>query len=84
MFFGDRYGGFKAGWGFGVGVDIKRTDLFSGPGRFGWAGGLGTIGYSDPRNDIVGILLTQRMIESPVSPSVMSDFWTLAYQALSE
>ena len=84
MFFGDRYGGFKAGWGFGVGVDIKRTDLFSGPGRFGWAGGLGTIGYSDPRNDVVGILLTQRMIESPVSPRVMSDFWTLAYQALNE
>lgn len=84
IFFGDGYGGFRAGWGFGVGVDTERTDLFSVPGRFGWAGGLGTIGYSDPQNEVVGILLTQRLIESPVSPRVMSDFWTLAYRALEE
>jgi len=82
MFFGDGYHGFKAGWGLGVGVDIKRTDLFSVPGRFGWAGGLGTIGYCDPENGVVGLLLTQRLIDSPISPHIMSDFWTLAYQAL--
>jgi len=84
MFFGDGHGGFKAGWGFGVGVDTKRVDLSSAPGRFGWAGGLGTIGYADPRENLAGILLTQRMIESPVSPRVMSDFWTIAYQAIEE
>jgi CubicO group peptidase (beta-lactamase class C family) len=32
MFFGDGHGGFKAGWGFGVGVDTKRVDLSSVPG----------------------------------------------------
>ena len=84
MFFGDGHGGFKAGWGFGIGVDTKRVDLSSVPGRFGWAGGLGTIGYSDPCENLAGILLTQLMIESPVSPRVMSDFWTIAYQALEE
>ena len=25
MFFGDGHGGFKAAWGFGVGVDTKRS-----------------------------------------------------------
>src|SRR5262249_60061602 len=74
MFFGDGYHGFKAGWGLGVGVDIKRTDLFSVPGRFGWAGGLCTIGYCDPENGGVGLLLTQRLIDSPISPHIMSGF----------
>jgi CubicO group peptidase (beta-lactamase class C family) len=84
MFFGDGHGGFKAGWGFGVGVDTKRIDLSSVPGRFGWVGGIGTAGCSDPREDLIGILLTQRMMESPVPPRVMTDFWTLAYQAVEE
>jgi hypothetical protein len=30
----------------------------------------------------VGILLTQRMMESPEPPRVFSDFWTSTYQAL--
>ena len=84
MFFGDGHGGFKASWGFGVGVDTKCVDLSSVPGRFGWAGGLGTIGYADPRANLAGILLTQRMIESPVSQCIISDFWTIAYQAIEE
>ena len=84
MFFGDGSGGFKSGWGFGMGVDTKRVDLCSSPGRFGWVGGLGTAGYSDPQQNLVGILLTQRMLESPMLPHVMTDFWTLAYQAIEE
>jgi len=84
MFFGDGHGGFKAGWGFGVGVDTKRVDLCSVPGRFGWVGGIGTAGCSDPRENLAGILLTQRMMESPVPPRVMTDFWTLAYQTIEE
>jgi CubicO group peptidase (beta-lactamase class C family) len=84
MFFGDGHGGFKAGWGFGVGVDTRQVDLSSVPGKFGWVGGTGTAASSDPRNDLVGILLTQRMLESPALPRVITDFWTLAYQALEE
>ena len=84
MFFGDGHGGFKAGWGFGMGIDTKRTELFSVPGRFGWVGGIGTAGASDPKEDLVGVLLTQRMMESPVLPKVMADFWTCAYQALED
>jgi hypothetical protein len=33
---------------------------------------------------VQGMLLTQRMLESPVPPCIMTDFWTLAYQAIEE
>jgi CubicO group peptidase (beta-lactamase class C family) len=84
MFFGDGQGGFKSGWGFGMGIDTKRADLSSVPGRFGWTGGIGTAGLADPKEDLVGVLLTQRMMESPVLPKVMADFWTLAYQTMED
>jgi CubicO group peptidase (beta-lactamase class C family) len=84
MFFGDGYGGFKAGWGLGMGVDTKRVDLSSSPGRLGWVGGLGTAGSWDPQQNLAGIFLTQRMLESPALPRIMTDFWTLTYQAIED
>jgi CubicO group peptidase (beta-lactamase class C family) len=54
------------------------------PGRFGWDGGFGTSAYSDPKNDFIGILLTQRLMDSPEPPAVLEDFWRLAYQSLQE
>ena len=79
VFFGD-----DSGWGFGTGVITRRDDLSTTPGRFGWAGGYGTSGYSDPEEDMVGILMTQRLTDSPESARVFSDFWTLAYQAIDD
>jgi hypothetical protein len=31
---------------------------------------------------MIGILLTQRMMDSPDPPKVFTDFWTLAYGAM--
>jgi CubicO group peptidase (beta-lactamase class C family) len=72
------------GWGLGVSVVIRREDIAGSMGRFGWDGGLGTSWYSDPREDMVGILLTQRAWTSPNPPEVCRDFWTLAYQAIDD
>jgi CubicO group peptidase (beta-lactamase class C family) len=69
-------------WGFGMSVDIHRTEIFHNPGRFGWTGGFGTSAYTDPAEGMVGILFTQRMLDSPEAPKVFIDFWTLAYGAL--
>ncbi len=69
-------------WGFCMGVDIERNEIFRTPGRFGWDGGLGTSAYTDPAEGMIGILMTQRMMESPQPPQVFTDFWTLAYGAL--
>lgn len=71
------------GWGFGVSVATERRDLW-GIGRFGWDGGLGSSWYADPREDLVGILLTQRAWTSPSPPPVCRDFWTLASAAIAD
>ncbi len=72
------------GWGFGVSVFTRRDALENVPGRFGWDGGYGTSGYSDPQEDMVGILMTQRVMDSPAAPPTYSDFWTSAYQAIDD
>jgi CubicO group peptidase (beta-lactamase class C family) len=70
------------GWGFGVSVITRRDDIAAVPGRYGWDGGLGTSWYSDPREDMVIILMTQSAWASPSPPNVY--FWTLAYQAIDD
>ena len=34
--------------------------------------------------NMIGILMTQRMMESPTPPKVSRDFWTGAYQAFND
>jgi CubicO group peptidase (beta-lactamase class C family) len=74
--------GTHSSWGFGMEVDIQRKDIFHSPGRFGWNGGFGTTAYTDPANGLIGILFTQRMMDSPEPPKIFTDFWTLAYGAM--
>jgi CubicO group peptidase (beta-lactamase class C family) len=74
--------GAHSSWGFGMAVDIERNQIFHTPGRFGWTGGFGTSAYTDPAEGMIGILLTQRMMDSPEPPKVFTDFWTLAYGAM--
>jgi CubicO group peptidase (beta-lactamase class C family) len=69
-------------WGLGVAVDIRREEIYHTPGRFGWTGGFGTTAYVDPAKNVIGILFTQRMMDSPEPPRVFTDFWTLAYAAV--
>jgi CubicO group peptidase (beta-lactamase class C family) len=69
-------------WGFGMAVDTKQDELFRTPGRFGWDGVLGTSAYVDPVKQVIGILFTQRMLDSAAPSYVITDFWTLAYGAL--
>jgi CubicO group peptidase (beta-lactamase class C family) len=76
--------GANRGWGMGLSVFTGRDDLCNVPGRFGWDGGYGTSWYSDPTENLTGILLTQRMMDSPQPPRAMVDFWTLAYQAIDD
>jgi len=77
------FGG-NSGWGLGFQVFHRRRTIASTPGRFGWTGGTGTSVYTDPAEELIGILLTQRAMTSPVPPAVFSDFWTCAYQAIDD
>jgi CubicO group peptidase (beta-lactamase class C family) len=74
--------GRAASWGLGMAVDIGRSEIYQTPGRYGWTGGFGTTAYIDPAEGMIGILFTQRMMDSPQPPRFFTDFWTLAYGAM--
>lgn len=52
-------------------------------GSFGWDGGFGTSWLVDPRRDLVVIVMTQRMFESPEPPAVHLAIREAAYGALA-
>lgn len=70
------------GWGFGMSVFAGLDGTDAAPGRFGWDGGYGTSWYSDPGPQLTGILLTQRMMDSPQPPRVFTDFWNALNEAV--
>jgi len=72
------------GWGFGLSIITRRDGVADVPGRFGWDGGYGTSAYSDPKENMVAILMTQRVWDSPSAPAVLLDFWTSSYQAIDD
>lgn len=78
LFFGE--GG---GWGFGLSVVAERTGMAT-PGTFGWDGGYGTSGHSDPKEEMVGVLMTQLVAGNNGYGQIYSDFWTLAYGAIAD
>jgi len=79
LFLGD-----SASWGFGGAVVARRRDVWTTPGRYGWDGGYGSSAHLDPAEEMAGILMTTRMVQSPQLPRVFSDFWTSAYQAIDD
>jgi CubicO group peptidase (beta-lactamase class C family) len=81
------------GWGFGMSVRTRRTQLgppsappgpaLASVGTYGWAGLYGTAWYNDPAEDMTTILMMQRLPD-PQSHSIQTDFWTAAYQAIDD
>ena len=70
------------GWGLGLGIITARHDLADVAGRFGWDGAFGTSCWVDPKEELVGVFMTQRRPERlAVAPFVL-DFWTSAYQLI--
>jgi CubicO group peptidase (beta-lactamase class C family) len=71
------------GWGFGLGV-ITARDGFPSVGRFGWDGAFGTSWHVDPKEELVGVLMTQRRPDALDIPALTLDFWTSAYQLIAD
>jgi CubicO group peptidase (beta-lactamase class C family) len=67
------------GWGYGL--SVVHSPREGDPRGFGWDGGYGTSGYWDPASGVIGILMTQRLLESPTAPPVFVDFWRGAFAA---
>jgi CubicO group peptidase (beta-lactamase class C family) len=72
------------GWGFGVSIVTKRKNIYEPIGAYGWDGGLGTSYRSDPTEEMVTLIMTQRAFTSPMPPAYCLDFWTSAYQAIDD
>ncbi len=73
------------GWGFGVGVQVRRTGLGPTIGSYGWAGGLGSSWSNDPREDLIGVVLTtDAFVTAFPPPAIIQDFWTCVYAALDD
>jgi len=72
------------GWGLGMSVVTTRYDVAEAPGRFGWDGAMGTSWYVDPREELIGILMTQRRPDVIAIPQVIQDFWTSVYQLIED
>lgn len=69
----------RRSWGFCQSVTIEGPRA----GAFGWDGGLGTSWLVDPVRDLVVIVLTQRMWETPQLPAVHTDLQDAAYAAIA-
>jgi CubicO group peptidase (beta-lactamase class C family) len=79
-----------SGCRFGLGVRVlespaEATSLLS-RGSFGWAGVFGTNSWIDPVEEIVGLMLIQRMPDLADTPmrSLWQRFQTTVYQALDD
>ena len=71
------------GWGFGVSITTRRDDISAVPGRYGWDGGYGTSWANDPTENMIGIVLTQRL-QFPLLSETYQAFWSLAYAAIDD
>jgi hypothetical protein len=58
----------------------SRCGPYAGPLRLEWQASARR--PTDSAKDMIGILFTQRRMDSPQPPQVFTDFWTLAYGAL--
>jgi CubicO group peptidase (beta-lactamase class C family) len=72
------------GHGFGLGVsvlvDVGASGQLGSEGMFGWGGAFNTITFVDPKEDMVGIMMSQLRPNNHLN--VRRDFQTLVYQAL--
>ena len=76
---------FVPGWwdwhGWGYGGSIIQEHRRGEPRGFGWDGGYGTTAYWDRDSGITVIMLSQRLVESPVYPPIFQKFFDGAYAA---
>ncbi len=76
------YNGVGFGLGFAVTVDQPRTLILGSDGEYNWGGLASTLFWIDPREQLIGIFLTQLMPSSTYT--VRREVRTLAYGAMTE
>lgn len=73
-----------AGYGFGLGysvtTDAGLSAMPNAEGTYGWGGAYCTVFWVDPKDELIGILMTQ--VRPYTHLNIRQDFQTLTYQAL--
>lgn len=77
---GDPMPGIGFGLGFSVLMDPGQAAILGSVGNHGWGGWASTKFWADPKEEIVGIFMTQYIPNDAYSPR--EDYYTLVYQAL--
>jgi CubicO group peptidase (beta-lactamase class C family) len=73
------------GWGFGVGVQVRRVGLAPTVGGYGWTGGLGSAWGNDPTERLVAVVLTTDAFTSAFPlPTTIQDFLTTVYSSFGD
>ena len=71
------------GYGFGLGsrvlLDVAPTELAGSVGEYGWAGAAKTYYWIDPKEELIGIFMTQSMCDFSM---IERTFQALVYQSL--
>jgi CubicO group peptidase (beta-lactamase class C family) len=82
--------GYRAfsGNSFGLGVMVQTEVAgyrgLGSPGKNGWGGAAGTWYWVDPKEDLVAVLMIQRMSFGSAPIAISRDFETAVYQAIAD
>ena len=72
----------KYGYGFGIRTERGVYNDLESMGTFGWDGAFYTRFWIDPKEDMIGVFLSQ--VQNNWSSSLIGKFRVLAYQAISD
>ena len=72
-------GGSGFGLGFGVLMDVAKSGSIGSAGSYSWGGAASTGFWIDPREELIGILMTQVL---PYTDRFTEEFKVLTYQAI--
>ncbi len=72
--------GWEFGLGFGIVTDVGATQKPGSPGSYFWGGIFGTSFWVDPKEKLIGVLMTQRYPENDVRWN--ETFQVMVYQSL--
>ncbi|SDS44784.1 CubicO group peptidase, beta-lactamase class C family [Actinoplanes derwentensis] len=72
------------GWGFGLSVRTRRTQLGPSVGSYGWPGYYGTGWWNDPSEDLTAFVFMQRAHLGDQGLPMWADLWNSVYQALDD
>ncbi len=69
------------GLGFLVNLDVPDTRQLGSPGTIGWLGVASTFYFIDPKEELIGLIMTQKL---PTDIRILRDFKVAVYQSLIE